>query len=167
MTTFRQLEEADIELISGEFIKAGLQKEPSLFRMYLKEQTSGKRLVLLAFSEDSIAGYSTINWESDYPYFKQNNIPEIMDLNVLPQYRGKKIGYLLLQKCEQEIAKKSSIAGLGVGLYKDYGAAQKLYISCGYMPDRQGITYNYNEAKAGANVRIDDDLVLWLTKGLE
>ena len=39
---------------------------------------------------DEFAGYVTLKWQSQYPSFKAQNIPEIMDLNVLPACR--KIG---------------------------------------------------------------------------
>lgn len=56
--------------------------------------------------------------------------------------------------------------GLGVGLYADYGAAQRLYVRRGYMPDGAGLTWNNEPAEAGAMVRVDDDLLLWLHKPL-
>ena len=45
-------------------------------------------MVWLAFYEGEFAGYITLKWRSLYPSFKQQNIPEIMDLNVLPPYRN-------------------------------------------------------------------------------
>ena len=54
--------------------------------------------------------------------------------------------------------------GIGVGLYKDYGFAQKLYVRMGYIPDGNGITYNYQPVKAGDSYPVDDDLLLWFKK---
>jgi hypothetical protein len=56
--------------------------------------------------------------------------------------------------------------GLGVGLYADYGAAQRLYLKLGYVLDGRGITYKYLPARGGETFRIDDDLLLWLVKSL-
>lgn len=56
--------------------------------------------------------------------------------------------------------------GVGVGLYADYGAAQWLYVTLGYRPDGNGITYAEKPVAPGAHVRLDDDLVLWLTKAI-
>ena len=56
--------------------------------------------------------------------------------------------------------------GIGVGLSRDYGAAQRLYIKRGYVPDGRGVTYNYLPVMAGSKVLVDDDLVLWFTKKL-
>lgn len=90
-----------------------------------------------------------------------------MDFNVLPVMRNKGIGSALLEIAEKEAAKKSAIVGLGVGLYADYGAAQKLYVKRGYVPDGLGVTYKYKDIKPGAKVDLDDDLVLWFIKELK
>lgn len=56
--------------------------------------------------------------------------------------------------------------GIGVGLYQDYGQAQRLYIQLGYIPDGKGVTYKYLPAVPGASHPLDDDLLLWLKKDL-
>ncbi|OAM00701.1 GNAT family N-acetyltransferase [Wolbachia endosymbiont of Dactylopius coccus] len=88
-------------------------------------------------------------------------------INVLPLMRNRGIGSTLLETAEKEAAGKSDIVGLGVGLYADYGAAQKLYIKRGYIPDSLGVTYKYEHVKPGARVDLDDDLVLWFMKNLK
>ncbi|WP_250295224.1 GNAT family N-acetyltransferase [Wolbachia endosymbiont of Oedothorax gibbosus] len=110
---------------------------------------------------------STIKWRSKYKPFHDKGIPEIMDLNVLPLMRNRSVGSTLLGVAEKEAAKKSDIVGLGVGLYADYGAAQKLYVKRGYVPDGLGVTYKYKDIKPGAKVDLDDDLVLWFMKNLK
>lgn len=62
--------------------------------------------------------------------------------------------------------KKYSEIGLGVDLYKDYGQAQKLYFSLGYVPDGHGITYKYQLVPPGKKYLVDDDMILWLKKNL-
>lgn len=93
-----------------------------------------------------------------------------MDLNVLPPFRGNGIGSTLLDTAEKEAGTKKDIVGLGVGLYGGpdggYGAAQKLYVDRGYVPDGQGVTYNYQTAIPGKSYPLDDDLLLWFTKRL-
>jgi hypothetical protein len=54
--------------------------------------------------------------------------------------------------------------GIGVGLNANYGTAQKLYIKRGFIPDGRGIIYNNMPVEAGFQVRVDDDLILYLTK---
>ena len=38
---------------------------------------------------------------------------------------------------------------IGVGLYNDYGRAQKLYVHLGYVPDGHGVTYAYQSIVPG------------------
>ncbi len=158
------LAETNIPLIVSNFAKHNWPKPASTFEFYLKEQEAGERLVWLAFHEDQFAGYATLKWESKYLPFRDQGIPEIMDLNVLPPYRGKGIGSDLLEIAEQTAFKKSRVVGLGVGLYQDYGRAQQMYVKHGYIPDGLGITYNCKPVAPGKNVPLDDDLVLWFTK---
>ncbi len=160
----------DIPTTALAFNKIGWNKPESLFAGYLKEQEAGERLVWVAHVKGEFAGYVTLKWQSQYPSFKAENIPEIMDLNVLPAYRKMGIGSLLLDTAEKEAATKSQIIGIGVGLYAGadggYGAAQRLYVKRGYIPDGKGVTYNYEPTVPGNTYPLDDDLVLWFTKKL-
>ena len=61
---------------------------------------------------------------------------------------------------------RSKIAGIGVGLTKDYGAAQRLYVKCGYIPTGEGITHHDKILKYDEQIRIDDETILWFTKNL-
>ncbi len=166
----RSLIKEDIVAISEAFNQIGWNKPPSLFEEYLKEQEGGERLIWVAHFNGEFAGYVTLKWQSQYPSFKAQNIPEIMDLNVLPSFRKMGIGSLLFDIAEKEAATKSQIIGIGVGLYAGedggYGAAQRLYIKRGYIPDGQGVTYNYEPTIPGNSYPLDDDLVLWFTKKL-
>ncbi len=56
--------------------------------------------------------------------------------------------------------------GIGVGLYKDYGSAQRLYCKKGYIPDGHGVQYQYQPVAPGSMIRADDDLLLFFTKNL-
>lgn len=87
--------------------------------------------------------------------------------NVLPAFRRRGIGSQLLEVAERTAAAKSNQVGIGVGLYADYGAAQKLYVKRGYVPDGRGITYNYLPLAPDSMTTLDDDLVLWLIKRLQ
>jgi len=166
----RPLIRGDIIAISEAFNQIGWNKPASIFEEYLKEQEAGDRLVWVAHFKGEFAGYVTLKWQSQYPSFKAQNIPEIMDLNVLPSFRKMGIGSLLLDAAEKEAATKSQIIGIGVGLYAGadggYGAAQRLYIKRGYIPDEKGVTYNYEPTIPGNSYPLDDDLVLWFTKKL-
>ncbi|CAM2735701.1 GNAT family acetyltransferase [Legionella steigerwaltii] len=160
----RFMNQDDIDLMVKQFAAHNWQKPRSTFIHYLQEQENQERLVWLAFYENYFAGYITLKWDSFYPSFKQQHIPEIMDLNVLPPYRNKGIASALLDLAEAEGFKNHSILGIGVGLYADYGQAQRLYVQRGYIPDGMGITYAYKTVEPGSVVCLDDDLILWFTK---
>jgi GNAT superfamily N-acetyltransferase len=166
----RPLIRENIVAISEAFNQIGWNKPASLFEEYLKEQELGARIVWVAHIYDQFAGYITLKWQSLYPSFKAQNIPEISDLNVLPAYRKIGIGSLLLDTTEKAAATKSEVVGIGVGLYAGvdggYGAAQRLYVKRGYIPDGKGVTYNYEPTVPGNSYPLDDDLVLWFTKRL-
>ena len=166
----RPLIREDIVAISEAFNAISWNKPPSLFEKYLMEQELGDRLVWVAHFKGEFAGYVTLKWQSGYPSFKEQNIPEIMDLNVLPSFRKMGIGSLLLDIAEKEAATRSDTIGIGVGLYAGadggYGAAQRLYVKRSYIPDGKGVTYNYELTVPGNSYPLDDDLVLWFTKRL-
>lgn len=139
-------------------------KERALFEQYFKEQKNDERSVWVALENGLPIGYVTLKWRSAYQLFKENNIPEINDLNVLPAYRNQGIGSSLLDVAEKSAFGRGKAVGLGVGLYADYGSAQKLYMHRGYIPDGRGITYNYEYVVPGSSIVVDDELILWLIK---
>jgi GNAT superfamily N-acetyltransferase len=128
------------------------------------------RAVWVAHVNHQFAGYVTLKWHSHYEPFANANIPEIMDLNVLPPFRKAGVGTMLLDIAEKAAPTKSNVVGLGVGLYSGpdggYGTAQRLYVHRGYIPDGYGVTYNYLPTVPGSSYPLDDDLVLWFTKKL-
>lgn len=162
----RKLVKEDCKVISRAFSNQGWNKPDEQYINYLLEQDVDERLVLLAFFNDEFAGYLTIKWDSYYLPFKEKNIPEIIDLNVLIKFRCKGIATKLMNEAERIVSKRSYTIGIGVGLTKDYGNAQSLYIKRGYVPDRKGLSYKYNSLEYGDNVRVDDDLILCLIKEL-
>jgi len=48
----------------------------------------------------------------------------------------------------------------------DYGAAQRLYVKRGYLPDGRGLVAHGCHVTWGETVVVDDDLALYLTKML-
>ena len=164
--TIALLAEADIEEIAVAFAALGWQKPASQYRRYLAEQHDGQRVVLVARCDGQFAGYVTIVWDSHYPPFREATIPEIADFNVLPGWRRRGIGSRLLDLAEERIAARSSVAGIGVGLFVDYGAAQRLYVQRGYIPDGRGIVWQERTVLPGETIVADDDLVLYFTKKL-
>jgi hypothetical protein len=51
-----------------------------------------------------------------------------------------------------------------VGVYSDYGPAQRMYAKRGYIPDGMGLFHKGQPVKPGRDVFVDDDLVLYLVK---
>jgi GNAT superfamily N-acetyltransferase len=163
----RPFEQIDIPKMAEAFQKLGWPKPASQYERYFMEQLLEIRNIHVAFVADAFAGYLTICWESAYPPFREARIPEIVDLNVLPHFRRNGIGSALMDTAEREIASVSPLAGIGVGMTPDYGAAQRLYVQRGYIPDGRGL-YTYNHYPVhGETVRVDDDLALYLTKKLQ
>jgi GNAT superfamily N-acetyltransferase len=83
---------------------------------------------------------------------------------VLPVFRRRGIGSRLMDEAETIVGARSRIVGIGVALDPDYGPAQRLYVLRGYVPDARGVTSHGVPVKWGDTVRVDDDLVLYLTK---
>ena len=162
--TVRLLEEKDIQLITSVFMDAGGKRPPLTYERYLNEQEKGKRVVLLAFYDNEFAGYVAIIWQSEYTSFVEKGIPEINDLNVLPPFQRRGIASALVDEAEKRIFERSPVAGIGVGVYADYGPAQRMYALRGYIPDGLGLFYKGQHVRRGQEVTIDDDLILYLAK---
>jgi len=162
----REIRKEDCQKISESFKKQGWDKPISQCQKYLAFQEQGERDVIIAEWKQEFAGYLTIKWTSDYKPFQEKSIPEIVDFNVLKKYQRLGIGTRLMNEAEKRIKKVSDYAGIGFGVYKDYGAAQILYINRGYIPDGNGLVKNSIPLKYGAIISIDDSLVFCLTKKL-
>ncbi len=138
----------------------------ALYRRYLGEQAAGQRVVWLAERDRLLLGYLCVLWRSEYPPFRNAGIPEIVDFNVLPAYRRRGVGTALMDMAERCIAQRSARAGLGCGLYADYGPALLLYLRRGYLPDGRGVTYDRRTVAPGQSIRVDDAAALMLVKDL-
>ncbi|MCD6580116.1 GNAT family N-acetyltransferase [bacterium] len=163
----RKIQENDCKVISDSFKKQGWDKPTSQYENYLSEQISGERTVLVAFINNDFVGHLTIKWESHYSPFKEKKIPEITDLNVLEKYQKKGIATKLMDASEKIVSKHSNVIGIRVGLTKDYGNAQALYVKRGYIPDKNGISQNEHFFEYGNTLKVDDDLVLCFVKELK
>ncbi len=167
MLSLVPLQASDIDDIVAVFRALGWGgKDRAQYERYLREQTDDLRRVILARQDGVFAGYVTVLWRSPYAPFADENIPEVQDFNVIPAFRRRHIGTALMDEAERLIAARSPVAGIGVGLDQDYGAAQHLYVLRGYVPDALGITSHGRRVDRGDSVPIDDDLVLYLTKRL-
>lgn len=163
----RPLRNTDCAPMSAAFQQQGWKdKTTAQYEGYLKLQESGERDVLLAEWKGDFAGYVTINWVAHYTPFREKEIPEVADFNVLKKYQRLGIGMALMDEAERRIHHRSPFAGIGVGMTADYGAAQILYAQRGYLPDGRGLTWNGKHLVLGDVATVDHGLALYLLKKL-
>ena len=164
--TIRRLTEADARTISQAFAEIGWNKPVEQYQRYFQQQQEQHIVVLVAQRDDAFAGYLKVAWRPAYAFFKEQAIPEIQDLNVLPQYRRLGVATALMDEAETLVARRSSRVGIGVGLHPGYNAAQRMYVLRGYIPDGLGVTWQDSYISEGQTLVADDDLVLHFVKEL-
>lgn len=148
------------------FEREQIHRPDEYYDRCMEENLNGMRVSLLAFADDEVAGCCHLKYDSDYLPFQEQNIPEINDLNVFPSYQRHGIGNQFLEEFESIVRNERGIIGIGVGLFRDYGQAQRLYCRRGYILDGHGLAYKNQEVKPGTHVLVDDDLNLFFTKNL-
>lgn len=168
MTIIRTIKPSDLPDLDSYFGPKTIYKNPlSKWEGYLRDHESLTRIVKVVEIDEQVIGIGTLKFVSDYPAFKENNIPEINDILIAPAHRCRGLGRKLVESIELIAKEKSYKAiGLAVGLYQDYGRAQRLYIKMGYIPDGKGITYKNQYVTPGQAYSVDDELLLWMIKPL-
>lgn len=161
----------DIKIANTDDLKAlqalGQPHEPGYYERCFEEQAAGKRDILIALREGNITGYVFLNWNPRYQPFRRLNIPEIQDLYVASDARRQGIGEALVAVCEQRAREKGCThMGIAVGLHAGFGAAQRIYVRLGYVPDGGGVTYDRDAVRVGEMRPVDDDLTLMMVKDL-
>ena len=143
-------------------------KDTDYFEQCLALQAARKAELLILSDEGTPAGYCLLNWDPKYGLYKKLDIPEIQDLNILPQFRRRGLATMLIKHCENlALNKGKTRMGISFGLDPSYGHAQRLYVKLGYIPDGNGVTYDRICVSAGDFRPIDDDLCLMMIKDLE
>ncbi len=164
----RKAKTQDIPALNAMAIKLGKVQEPGYFDHCLELQEQGKREMLIISEENgALAGYGILNWQPKYALFKRLGIPEIQDLNILPDHRRKGLASAFIAICENK-AREKGIEDMGIafGVHSKFGPAQSLYIKLGYIPDGQGVTYDRQQIAFADFKPVDDDLCLMLVKSL-
>lgn len=64
------------------------------------------------------------------------------------------------------MAKVADTVYLAVGVHSGYGAAQRIYVKRGYIPDGSGVWYKGKQLEQYAPCCNDDDLLLFMSKKL-
>jgi GNAT superfamily N-acetyltransferase len=164
--TIGQLTEDRVDWLAEQFTSLVSSKPDGYFQSCLAAQKCGGMIVLIARTGESLHGYLKIVWKPDYAPLRDEGIPEIQDLNVAPASRRQGIATRLMDAAERIVAEHSSVIGIGVGLHPGYAAAQRMYVLRGYVPDAMPLTYSNKSVTAGQAVKLDDELILHMTKNL-
>lgn len=167
--TIRAMGEEDIGSLTETFCFPWTTKQATRekWKRYYVEQQNHARTVYLLEAQNQLIGYGSLLRISEYPSFKEKGIPEINDVWIHEEMCNQGFGQKLIASLEN-MARKVGYkkVGIGVGLYKDYGAAQRLYVQMGYIPDGMGVRYKSSYVTPGEQYLMDDDLILWMKKTL-
>ncbi len=160
----RQMRPEDESTINAAFVSQGWDARPGLFLRYIDEERQGLRQTFVAEREGTLLGYVTLLREAVHGPFAGRKWPEVSDFNVLIAYQRRGVGTQLMDAAEAAAAAFSDVVTIGVGLASDYGAAQRMYVKRGYIPDGSGVWYRNEQLPYYAPCCNDDDLVLYFSK---
>lgn len=179
----RDMVHTDIPPLVAGFAAQDWNKPEKQYVCYLQEVEQGKRKVFFATFDGQAAGYVCLLPQAKAGPFAGKNIPEIADFNVLRKFQCQGIGGALMDVAENAAAEgfyrepkeaerfspgetKNDCVCLGVGLHWGYGAAQRMYIKRGYIPDGSGVWYQDRRLEQYESCANDDSLILYLSKKL-
>jgi Acetyltransferase (GNAT) family len=92
---------------------------------------------------------------------------KVHQLAVAGAFRRQGVATLLMDAAEQLACERGATTlGMTVGLFDEYGPAQRLYGQRGDVPDGRGACRAQRPLGKGMQVTMDDDLIMWLTKDL-
>lgn len=165
--TIRLLGDSERPLLAGLVDKLGHNFDAAYFDGCFEKQQAGTLDIYMALYRGEPAGYCLLNWQPKYGLFQKLGIPEIQDLNVVRALRRKGIGTSMISYCEDKARQKGNHQiGIGVGLGSSFGAAQRLYVKMGYVPDGSGVTYDRKQLAYGDLRPNDEQLCLMMLKSL-
>jgi GNAT superfamily N-acetyltransferase len=136
-------------------------------RRYLADHAEPDGTSLIATRGPDIIGYAAIVWESNYSGFRSRGIPLVHQIAVAGPFRRQGVATLLMDAAEQLVRRRGIVTlGITVGLFDEYGPAQRLYGRRGNIPDGRGACRGQEPLRKRMEVTVDDDLIIWLTKDL-
>jgi GNAT superfamily N-acetyltransferase len=160
----RSMVQSDIDVIYNEYEACNWHPNRDIYQSYFDKQEEETLHVIAAEYENNLAGYTTLHpMAKDGPFI---GYPVIVDFRVFIKYRNKGIGNKILDVAEEIASALSDKVSLSVGLHYGYGAAHRIYIKRGYMPDGSGVWFNDSQLEQYADCKNDDNLVLFLSKEL-
>ena len=148
MPHISELEKSFIPWVKTGYEKMGWGNDEGYFEICLEQQKTGELIVLISHDDTSYFGHLKLVWEPEYPEFRKNNIPELKDLNVIPDMRRQGIATELIARAEHLASTKCKTIGISVGLHYWYGPAQRLYAKRAYIPDGQGICFHKRSSRS-------------------
>lgn len=163
----RDMEEADAQIFNDEYTAQGWHPDIDYYLMRIREAAEGKCIALTAVYQGCPAGSLYLYFDAKEGPFKGKGWPLIVDFGVLQKYQRKGVGTRLMDAAERLASQHADTVCLGVGLCREYGAAQRIYAKRGYIPDGSGVWYRDQPCVQYETVcTVDDDLVLYLSKDL-
>jgi GNAT superfamily N-acetyltransferase len=164
--TIRSMEPEDVQIIYNELLAQNWHPSIETYEKYYNEQVNNQRFVFIAEHNGQIAGLTTLLPSAVNGPFANLDIPEIVDFVVFIKYQKKGIGNKILDVAEKKAAEITNKVSLGVGLHSGYGAAQRIYVKRGYIPDGSGVWYNDKQLGQYVDCCNDDELILYFSKSL-
>ena len=156
----------DAKTLYDTYLSYGWHPQLETYERYYREQQEGARRVFIAEFQGSVKGQCTLILDPTEGPWGGKGIPEIVDLTVFFDVHGKGIGTKLLDAAENEAARIADRVYLAVGVHSGYGAAQRIYVKRGYIPDGSGVWYKGKVLDQYAPCVNDDSLLLYLSKRL-
>ena len=135
-------------------------------RSYLADHAEPDGASLIATDGSDVIGYVAIVWESNYAGFRSRGVPLVHQIAVAGPFRRQGVATLLMDAAEQLVCRGIATLGITVGLFDEYGPAQRLDGRRGYIPDGRGACRGQRPLSRGMQVTVGDDLIIWLTKDL-
>ncbi len=164
----RDMENTDAEAFTEALAAQGWHPEISGYLARLKDRSEGRCAALTAVYGGYPAGYVYVYLHADDGPFRGKGWPIIVDFNVLKKYQRKGIGSRLMDAAEKIAGRYADTVCLGVGLCDSYGAAQRMYVKRGYIPDGSGVWYQGRQCVQYETVcTVDDELILYFSKKLD
>lgn len=135
-------------------------------RNQLENQIKQECSALLALCNGEIAGYVFVYYKCRWGGLANCDLPCIIDLIVFEKYRRNGIATALMDVAENIARRYRDQIYLDVCLNSEYGAAQRLYVKRGYVPDGKGVYYEEKVCGINAICKNDDELTLCMVKEL-
>lgn len=161
----RLLREEDGPQLALEEQAQGWGTTTEKFETRMRDFAAGACIPLCAELDGKPVGYVNLYKEPGGP-FAGTGWPYIVDFAVLERVRGRGVGSALMDAVEALAAETSDTVCLGVGLHSGYGAAQRMYVLRGYVPDGSGVWYEGHVLEQYVPCVNDDELNLFLSRKL-